>query len=85
MIFSKKKLKANPKAFNESYPEFSGSTANINEALEHVKQSYLKKLNPNRDQQAWVEVITTTATDDDKVKRFVQTLAKQVIDTFVPQ
>lgn len=79
-----KKLNMKPAVFKEAYPDFAGNTGNVNEAVEHVKQSYLKQLNPNRTPQAWVEVITTTAMDDDKVRNFVQSLAKQVLDTFTP-
>jgi GTPase SAR1 family protein len=77
-----KKLTQFPDKFKNAYPGFSGDISNIEQAIEHVKKSFIEKLNPNRSPDAWVEAIPCCAMDKDSIRQLFQKIGKKVLAQF---
>ena len=75
-----KKLKEFPEQFKETYTDFDGDTSDVNACIEHVKQTFLRELSPDRNKEvAWVESIPTCAMDQNSVRNLFQNIAKKVV------
>ncbi|OHS93185.1 Guanine nucleotide-binding protein alpha-1 subunit [Tritrichomonas foetus] len=77
-----KKLKAHPEQFKETYKDFTGDTSNVEQCIEHVKQTFLNQLLSERDKSvAWVEAIPACAMDENSIRELFQTIAKKIVQT----
>lgn len=75
-----RKLSEYPEKFLNAYPGFEGDTSNVDACIEHVKKSFLNKLDANRSEEAWVKAIPACAMDQNNVKELFQQIAKAVVD-----
>jgi GTPase SAR1 family protein len=75
----KKKLAQFPEKFTNAYPNFSGDVSNIDQAIEHVKKSFIEKLNSDRSSDAWVEAIPCCAMDEGSIRQLFQKIGKKVL------
>jgi hypothetical protein len=69
-----------PDKFKTAYPGFSGDTGNADQAIEHVKKSFIEKLNDGRPDAAWVEAIAVCAMDKDSIRELFQKIGKKVLE-----
>jgi GTPase SAR1 family protein len=76
----KKKLALSPEKFRNAYQGFSGDVANIDQAIDHVKKSFIEKLNSDRSPEAWVEAIPCCAMDKDSIRALFQKIGKKVLE-----
>jgi GTPase SAR1 family protein len=77
----KKKLAATPDKFKNAYPGFAGNASNPDEAIAHVKQSFVARLNADRSADAWVEAIPCCAMDPQSIRELFQKIGRKVLDT----
>jgi len=78
----KKKLAANPEKFRQAYPDFTGDISDEQACIEHVKQTFLKQLNKDRQlDRAWVETITACAMEENSIRDLFQKVARKVLDS----
>jgi hypothetical protein len=71
-----------PEKFRAAYPGFQGDIRNVARAIEHIKRTYLARLNPNRPQEAWVEAMTLYAMDGQCVRELFQRIGLRVLRKF---
>jgi hypothetical protein len=77
----KKKLAATPEKFKTAYPGFTGNTGNPDEAIAHVRKSFVEKLNSDRAAEAWVEAIPCCAMDPQSIRELFQKIGRKVLDS----
>jgi GTPase SAR1 family protein len=77
----KKKLAATPEKFSTAYPGFTGNAGNPDEAIAHVKKSFVEKLTPGRSEAAWVEAIPCCAMDPASIRELFQKIGRKVLDS----
>ena len=70
-----RKLAKDFEAFKRAYPGFSGDSSQVQEAISHVKEAYMRQLDKDRPKEAWVEVEDLVALDDEAVKKVVKKIA----------
>ena len=76
------KIKESPDQFRETYPDFHGDINNVDQCIEHVRDSFIAKLSPDRNKEtAWVEAIATCAMDQNSVRELFQQIAKKIVAT----
>jgi GTPase SAR1 family protein len=75
----RRKLAQFPEKFTNAYPNFSGDISNVDQAIEHVKKSFIQKLNSNRSSDAWVEAIPCCAMDKDSIRQLFQKIGRKIL------
>ncbi|KAH0786939.1 Guanine nucleotide-binding protein subunit alpha [Histomonas meleagridis] len=76
----KAKLENHPEKFQQAYSDFRGDTSNPDECIEHVKQTFLSELKPDRAESAWVQVIPTCAMEEQSIRNLFQIVAQKVVE-----
>ncbi|OHT06386.1 Guanine nucleotide-binding protein subunit alpha [Tritrichomonas foetus] len=73
-----KKIKEKTDLFNNAYPGFEGDVNNVNDAIEHVKQAYLSKVDA-RSNTGFVEAISVNSLNKESVANLMQKIAQKVV------
>ena len=75
----KTKFQANPNAFRDAYPGYSGADGDFDAAIKHVEETFMRQLDSDRNlETAWVKAIPTCAMDESSVRGLFQTIAEKV-------
>ena len=75
----KRKFQNNFAAFQSAYPEYTGSSTDVDAAIEHIKNCYIQTLTGPRSDKAFVKHITTCAMDPESIRALFQTIAREVV------
>ena len=76
-----KKLQESPDKFRHAYEGFEGDVTNVHECIEHVKRSFMAKLDPNRAPEGWVEALSACAMEEKSIRELFQKVGKKVLET----
>ncbi|EAY10111.1 G-protein alpha subunit, putative [Trichomonas vaginalis G3] len=77
-----KKIKKSPEAFNSAYPGFTGDINNKDDCINHIKETFINHLPPNRSPDAWIEAIPTCAMDSQSVRNLFQRIAQKIVEKY---